>query len=140
MVSSLECESLSSGSAIMSAQSEIQVSPRRLQKMLRWLRVAFSTLAGIACLLMIAWWVRSYSWIDGGSVKLCSSEYVQFHAGDGRLVIWFEHKSVDGWFRFWSRRFDEPRPPAAERIPVLDIHAWPTFVRVYTAHWLLIVI
>ena len=36
----------------------------------RKLRIAWSVFWGSLCLLMIAWWIRSYWWQDGGFVKL----------------------------------------------------------------------
>ena len=32
--------------------------------MIRYLRIAFSVMCGIACVLLIALWVRSYWWAD----------------------------------------------------------------------------
>jgi len=37
---------------------------KRLTALLRYLRVAFSVTCGIACVLFVVLWVRSYSWMD----------------------------------------------------------------------------
>ena len=106
-----------------------------------YLRIAFSTICGILCLLMIAWWVRSYWWADSVVLRLSRSEYIQVHAGDGRMCIWFEHKPIDKWFDLWSRPITiHISPDADDRIPWFDVHSWPTFTRVYTAHWFLTVL
>lgn len=112
-----------------------------MSKLLLGGRIAISSIAGVCCLLMIAWWVRSYSWQDGGFVKLLPREYLQFSAADGRMCVWFEHKPINIWFKRWSRPLTEPTPPDAEdRIPWFDLAFWPTFARLYTAHWLLAVL
>jgi hypothetical protein len=110
-------------------------------RLLRYLRIAFSAICGILCLLMIAWWVRSYWWADDAFLKLTPSEYVQVHDGDGRMCIWFEHKPIKGWFDLSSDPIAvHTLPDADNRVPWLDVHSWPTFTRVYTAHWFLTVI
>src|SRR5262245_5208748 len=112
-----------------------------LQRLLGYLRIGFSAGCGIICLLMIAWWVRSYSWMDGFHVKLTPSEYVQVHAGDGRMCIWFEHKPINQWYSWHANPVIKHTSPGDEnRIPWLDIYSFPRMTRVYTAHWLLTVI
>ena len=79
--------------------------------------------------------------MDGGFVKLCPWAHVQFSGGDGRMCIWFELKSINVWFSWWARRITERTPPDAEnRIPWFDLAFWPTFARLYTAHWFLAVL
>ena len=76
--------------------------------------------------------------MDGGFVKLTPSEFIQFQSGAGRMCIWFEHKPVHKWFDGWSHPLTAPTPPDAEnRIPWFALHFWPTFARLYIAHWLL---
>jgi hypothetical protein len=112
-----------------------------MPKLLLSFRIAISSICGVCCLLMIAWWVRSYWWLDGGFVKLTPSEYIQFNAGDGRMCVWFEHKPLNKWFDCWSRANTKPtRPDAENRIPWFNLAFWPTFARLYTAHWLLAVL
>ena len=117
------------------------LNKRAMQRLLGYLRIGFSASCGIVCLLMIAWWVRSYTWADGFHVKLLPSEYVQVHAGAARMCIWFEHKPINKWCSWHADRITEDMlPEDGNRIPWLDIHSWPTFTRVYTAHWLLTVV
>lgn len=117
------------------------VNKPAMQRLLGYLRIGFSASCAIVCLLMIAAWVRSYSWADGFFLKLLPSGHVQVHAADGRMCIWLERKPIDRWFSSNSRLITEPTPPDAEnRIPWLDVYAWPNLIRIYTAHWLLTVV
>jgi hypothetical protein len=55
----------------------------KMTRFLRYLGIAFSATCGIACVLLIVLWVRSYWWWDGMSDKnglLCVS-------GSGRLLL-----------------------------------------------------
>jgi hypothetical protein len=114
---------------------------QRTLKLLRYLRIAVSTFFGIVCLLMIAWWVRSYWWTDHAALRLSRSEYVQVLAGDARMCVWFEHRPTKTWFVWWSDPITVHTPPDPNnRIPWFDLHAWPTFIRVYTAHGFLAVL
>ena len=113
-----------------------------VQRLLGYLRIGFSASCGIVCLLMIAAWVRSYTWADGFFLRLVPSGHVQVHAGDGRMCIWLERQPIDRWFSRHSRLITEklPAPDSEDRIPWLDIYAWPNLIRIYTAHWLLTVV
>jgi hypothetical protein len=108
-----------------------------MSKLLLSLRIALSSLGSVLCLLIIAWWVRGYWWADGGWIALGPWEHIQYSAGGGRMVIWFEHKPAGQWFKRYAHRMTEHTPPDAEnRIPPFDLAFWPTFARLYTAHWL----
>jgi len=108
-----------------------------MSKLLFSLRIALSSLGGVLCLLIIAWWVRGYWWLDGGFIALGPWQHIQYSAGGGRMCIWFENKPLGYRFKSWSRRITEPTPPDdPDRIPPFDLAFWPTFARLYTAHWL----
>jgi hypothetical protein len=113
-----------------------------MQRLLGYLQIGFSASCGIVCLLMIACWVRSYTWADGFFLRLVPSGHVQVHAGDGRMCIWLERQPIDRWFSSSSRLITEKLPPPDDenRIPWLDIYAWPNLIRIYTTHWLLTVV
>jgi hypothetical protein len=113
---------------------------RRLLKMARYLRIANSAFFGVVALMMIAWWVRSFWWQDGGFLKVSSSRHIQFDAGDGRMCIWFENTPIQKGY-FWSRPITvHTAPDDTNRIPLFDVGFWPTFIRVYAAHWFLMVV
>ncbi len=106
---------------------------------MRYLRITFSVFCGALCLLVMFFWARSYWYADGGLLKLLPSEYIQFHTGDGRMCIWFEHKPIEKSFDWWSNPITEHTPPDAEnRIPWFDLAFWPTFARLYMAHWVFV--
>jgi hypothetical protein len=112
-----------------------------MPKLLLSIRIALSSFGGVLCLLIIGWWVRSYSWADGGFIAIGPWHHVQYAAGGGRMCVWFEHKPLNKRFIHWSRPITERTPPNDEnRIPPFDLAFWPTFARLYTAHWLLAVV
>lgn len=118
------------------------LNKRAMQRLLGYLRIGFSASCAIVCLLMIAAWVRSYTWADGFFLRLVPSGHIQVHAGDGRMCIWLERQPIDRWFSSHSRLITEklPAPDDENRIPWLDIYAFPNLIRIYTAHWLFTVV
>src|SRR5262245_19037389 len=52
-------------------------------------RIAFSALGGVACLLMIGLWVRSYWWFDVFQFRPTSGTLLRATSQQG--VIWFGH-------------------------------------------------
>ena len=123
-------------------EPERPLTRQRVFKLLRYLRIAISSFFAVLCLLIIAWWVRSYSWSDGAFLRLTSSEYVQVSAGYGRMCIWFEHKQTLNYrFKHHSHRITTHTPPDADdRIPLFHVGYWPTMTRVYAAHWVFVVL
>src|SRR5262245_36951005 len=113
---------------------------RWLLKVARYCRIANSAFFGALALVMIAWWVRSFWWQDGGFLKVSSSLHIQFNAGEGRMCIWFENAPIKKWF-LWSHPITvHSAPDPANRVPLFHVGFWPTFIRVYAAHWFLMVV
>jgi hypothetical protein len=54
-----------------------------LRRRMRKLRIAWSVGCGILCLLLIALWVRSYTWRDNVKVWLPADRYIYFASDDG---------------------------------------------------------
>ena len=107
----------------------------------RKLRIAWSLYWAIVSSVVIVFWVRNYTVADGGFIKLTPSFYVQVHAIDGRMCVWFQMKPNKGWFGWWSNPITFPTPPdEPNRLPWFDLKFWPTFARLYTAHWFLAVV
>ena len=52
----------------------------------RKLRIAFSVTCGIACVLLIALWVRSYGRFDYAILRVAKFHGVEWRSQDGRLV------------------------------------------------------
>lgn len=101
----------------------------------RKLRIAWSIVFGSLCVLMTAWWIRGYWWVDHGYVTLAPSEHVQWHAGEGRMCLWFNHRPSRRWYDGWSDPIEvRTRPPIPNRVPWFDVGFWPHMTRVYAAH------
>jgi hypothetical protein len=101
----------------------------------RKLRIAWSAVFGLLCLLMVAWWIRGYWWQDDGFVKFVPSQQVQYSAGEGRMCLWFEHSQTNKWYG-WDGTAIQVRtgPTVPNRIPWFDVGFWPHMTRVYAAH------
>jgi len=54
---------------------------------LRKLRIAWSVAWGIACLLMIALWVRSYWWMDGATWQFSQAHSITSVSLHGRMTV-----------------------------------------------------
>lgn len=120
---------------------DVKPSAERPPRRFRRLRIAISAFFGLLTVAVCVFWVRSYWWMDSGLLKLSPSEYVQVHTGDGRMCVWFEHKPTKEWFDWWADPITVNTPPDADnRIPWFDLDFWPTFARLYTAHWFLAVV
>jgi len=102
----------------------------------RKLRIAWSIVCGIACLLLIALWVRSYLRIDW-VFYLDSSSYTNVASARGNVGIWYDSPPpavlllnlAKGW-HFTS----DPTPPPSRGI-------WrPSMNTVWIPHWVLVAI
>jgi len=96
----------------------------------RKLRIAFSAVCGIVFVMTIVLWL-----------KILPSWNVYARGGDGRMIVRLEHRPIVKWFRWRSDPITFPTPPdAPNRMPWFDVDFWPTFARLYTAHWFLAVL
>jgi hypothetical protein len=57
----------------------------------RKLRIAFSAVCGVVCLLLIALWVRSYWWYDIFNVQLAESRPLRIYSQSGLFYIGTAH-------------------------------------------------
>jgi hypothetical protein len=55
---------------------------------LRYLRITWTVFCGIACVLLIALWARSYWWMDGVIAPLSKSTTLVMSSGGGVLGVW----------------------------------------------------
>jgi len=65
----------------------------------RKLRIAWSVLCAIACVLLVVLWVRSYFWVNG-VMKVSGTQQWGVHSGEGSLTIRWHYEFVDsndGW-------------------------------------------
>jgi hypothetical protein len=58
-----------------------------MPRYLRYLRIAFSVTCGIACVLLVVLWVRSYWWADFVYIELTKTRAVEFGSVKGSLVF-----------------------------------------------------
>jgi hypothetical protein len=85
----------------------------------RKLRIAWSVGWGILCLMLVGFWVRSFSCWDDCWLKLTSSEFVHGISCEGRMILWFERGQLKKWLEF------EVDPAAKHRSPgQYERHRW----------------
>jgi hypothetical protein len=109
----------------------------------RKLRIAWSATCGLACLLLIVLWVRSYFWIDS-LANDHSTGFFSIGSYRGKLnCLRFEKSNLVpvtqmGW-RWGSKRITElPSPPKA--VPTTVGFAWNSYnngVHVFVPYWFL---
>ena len=116
----------------------------------RKLRIAFSVTCGIVCLLLIALWVRSYSWGDMLSGPISQSRLLRFSSGQGVLLLNLQHdqrasQTVRGWRlqHLSMRKMEQLQAQAKARgAPVsVAVKKWGLSDHVLrTPHWLPVVL
>jgi hypothetical protein len=67
-----------------------------MTRYLRYLRIAFSAVCGIACVLIVVLWVRSYWWQDLLAVQIRQTPKVGGISYEGRLACGFQEPDIDG--------------------------------------------
>ena len=73
--------------------------------MLKYLRIAVTALSLAGCVLLVALWVRSFTWSDsiGGSVSETENETLRLHSTSGKLSLnWFLDAKLRDWA--WTTR------------------------------------
>ena len=85
----------------------------------RKLRIAWSVAWGVASLLLVAFWVRSFSCWDDCWLRLTNSEYAHGISCEGRMGVWFENA-------YLKRRIEwKIDPESLHRSPgQYERHAW----------------
>jgi hypothetical protein len=66
-------------------------APEAPQRRFRKLRIAFSITCGIACLLLIGLWVRSYSHADDLVVTLTKTHQAEIQSVSGRCIAFIAY-------------------------------------------------
>ena len=66
-----------------------------MRKTLRYLRITFSVICGILCLLLVVLWVRSYKWVDAIAYRASPPSVYFAYSDDG--VIRFGKDSDSNW-------------------------------------------
>jgi hypothetical protein len=90
-------------------------------RVVRSLQIAISVVCGIACVLLIALWVRSYWWWDTAYFPLTTQKMVTVHSKEGSLGVssyspsillnrrpWRSGIVLTGW-GYWCSALSQPR-------------------------------
>jgi hypothetical protein len=80
----------------------------------RKLRIAFSAVCGVLCLLLILLWVRSYWWLDSLDGRLIHPSRVQLKSREGQLQ--YTAAPIPAKWELRSRRLSELDPELLEII------------------------
>jgi hypothetical protein len=87
-----------------------------MRKLLRYLRIAFTAMCGIACLLLVELWVRSYSYWDELYNPISDKHLITFESASGRASLdltqsssgspWIWHMSLPLEGHYWEGPMD----------------------------------
>jgi hypothetical protein len=109
-------------------------------RILRLLRIAFSAVCGIVCVLLIVFWVRSYTSVENLYMHALGSNVVNFSFGLGQLAVLLSppQPQTPNW-RFYS----QPAAPIAAQIekrgivaPTLKVTRGPVESGVLMRFWI----
>jgi hypothetical protein len=83
--------------------------------MLKYLRIAVTALSLAACVVMIALWVRSYTWTDAIRWRVSETGNLLLNSAPGKLSLsWFRGKL---WNGAWTTRSSQELAREQEEIP-----------------------
>jgi hypothetical protein len=105
----------------------------------RKLRIMFSAVCGIACLLLLVLWIASYNWLVEVRGML-SSQVVELSSVDGevRFHTWKEmRRGIPPTGIFTSRSSDRSFYWSLRTLSPLGIYASGRNLEAWAAHWLL---
>jgi hypothetical protein len=94
----------------------------------RKLRIAWSVAWGLAAVLLIALWVRSYSWSEYVAVPITSNHSVSLQSELGRVVLQYEKHPIQ---RYGGVNIANPRVP----IPRRPGFMWGADHAISVPHW-----
>jgi hypothetical protein len=108
----------------------------------RKLRIAFSAVCGVLCLLLVALWVRSYTAQDLIELQVRGWRVLQANSIDGRMICSSFPPSQDSyWLRSWiGLRNAELVNPAAANIVGIDLKPFSSGYALIVPDWLLILL
>jgi hypothetical protein len=109
----------------------------------RKLRIAFSALWSILCVLLIALWIRSYWGYDGFSISFSPSHEFTVASGRGQIVLLDDRLSdVARYYEFVRPQLEEPRKatffPALFR--PMTFRSGDRFFSVTIEYWLVVAV
>jgi hypothetical protein len=77
-----------------------------MPRFLRYFRIAFSATCGIACVLLVVLWVRSYWWQDVCSVSVPSSQRLVVMSMEGKLSFRINDSHINRFFSYKTYSVD----------------------------------
>jgi hypothetical protein len=110
-------------------------------RILRLLRIAASVVCGIACVLLIALWVRSYWWWDSLGHKLHAKCAVAANSFSGQTAFSL-YRSAGGTWRYFSERLEGRSPSFSPPAPTsgFGVAADSLGTSIFIPHWMLALI
>jgi hypothetical protein len=111
-----------------------------MRKLLRYLRIAFSALCGVACVLSIVLWVRSFSYWDDAVLRI-SSKAIHPISAEGRIIIWIQPTTFKWGFWLDTDPISmHQSPDGGERHAWFSISFWPSGPTISVAHCVLVMV
>jgi len=92
------------------------------RKRFRKLRIAWSVVWGVACLLLVVLWVRSYTRREAAHIRFGNSHLAIVRSQVGKIVFWIDNENLPA-SALYSQAIPATSPPEAE----IDAH--------YTRAW-----
>jgi hypothetical protein len=120
----------------------------RALRYLRILRVAFSAACGIACVLFLVLWLRSYTRRDEVAVPIDAAGLIQIQSHPGKLVtsLLFDSGSDalprddHSWLIRSEPLESRSRPSLSSIVPGIEGVSRPDFCEAVLPYWLLILL
>jgi hypothetical protein len=119
----------------------------------RKLRIAWSVFWGVACVLLVALWVRSYSWADFSRCPLGTQKTLGLGSSGGRLFLRTypnnnartfttdSERTVISLPTGWGRKTSAQRPAANVKLPLFSYSSsQPYDADLMFPHWLLVIV
>jgi hypothetical protein len=111
-----------------------------MRKLLRILRIAFSAACGIACVLSIALWVRSFSYWDDAVLRI-GSKAIHPISAEARIIIWIQPTTVKWRFQLDTDPLSiHQSAQKGARHPWLGIGFWPSGPTIWVAQCVLVMV
>ncbi len=109
--------------------------------MLRTIRISFSITCVLACVLLIALWMRSYRWRDSFSVRPFPKRVCWIESAVGQFAMRISPKNHDAPSRMWSQIAvaSDPAWPANNRFG-FNAYMANGYAGIVVPHWLLILL
>jgi len=101
----------------------------------RKLRIAWSVVCGIACVLLIALWVRSYTMLDQFIAQASSQRYVAIASNGGAIHL---YTNKVNHYPTWT--WIAERTPHLEYPPWIKLKWTPYVIQLYLPNWILLVL